>query len=102
MKLYFKIRALPVKLNSCISPGRDNIPMINLKGELWFLWSKDLLKSDLPHMTREIYKLKKIGQNMKLIFTLGYYKARVYSTGTYVWYIQTKTGKYNIKFKKIG
>jgi len=62
MKLYFEIRKIAEDENSRRRNGKDNIPMINKAGEVWFLWDKSLIEGDLimPRM-KNVYKLKKVG-----------------------------------------
>ncbi len=38
---------------------------------------------------------------MKLVFGLANYEIGFYVPGMRIWYVQTKTGTYNINFKRI-
>ncbi|KKL82478.1 hypothetical protein LCGC14_1984280 [marine sediment metagenome] len=60
MKLKFKIRGIPAHPASRYRLGKDNIPMLNKEGLMWFLWNEPELSGKI-HLNSKVYSLKKIG-----------------------------------------
>jgi len=61
MKLEFLIRSIPERFTEQFRLDKDNIPLLDVHYDLWFLWNKNDLKHEEGEFKNIKYTLKKIG-----------------------------------------